>query len=468
MHNARIIALFPGMLAGALGGVAYALATSVSLLIHVPLGALYGLVFALLVSRRAVSPGAGLLWGFGYAFLLWLIVPASLLALLGGSATMGMLASTRTAFPDLVGYVLCFGLPIGLTLGVWGLRQEYPERSPFSLPRALAVGGLAGIVGGWAFGKWMEQTGLFPLIANLVNSASPMVGLTLHFAIAVVIGATFGVLFQRDVRGYGSSLGWGMAYGMFWWFLGALTLFPLLRGDTVDWSYAQAGELFGSLVGHVVYGLVLGLIYAALDRLWIGFFIESDPLHREVSSPGIRTFTSLLWGAGGSLVGGGLFTLVMMATGVLPDVAGLVGSTSPIVGFLVHMAISALIGMSYGLLFRYEAPTLEAGIIWGLVYGLAWWFLGPLTLMPLLLGGSLAWSLEAATALLPSLIGHLIYGAATAFIFMILEKRHDEWLLLDSRLAAREARRLRPVGTPAPALWLFVLGLGLLLPVLLA
>jgi uncharacterized membrane protein YagU involved in acid resistance len=295
-----------------------------------------------------------------------------------------------------------------------------------------------------------------------------VVGLTLHFAIAVVIGASFGVLFQRDVRGYGSSLGWGMAYGMFWWFLGALTLFPLLRGDTVDWSYAQAGDLFGSLVGHVIYGLLLGLIYAALDRLWIGFFIDSDPLHREVSSPGIRTATSLLWGAGASLVGGGLFTLVMVTTGVLPDVAGLVGSTSPVLGFVVHMAISTLIGMSYGLLFRYEAPTLEAGIAWGLVYGLAWWFLGPLTLMPLLLSGSLAWSLEAATALLPSLVGHLVYGAATAFIFMVLERRHDEWLLLDPRLAAREARRLRPVGTPAPALWLFVLGLGLLLPVLLA
>jgi uncharacterized membrane protein YagU involved in acid resistance len=468
MRSARIIAVLLGMLAGAIGGAVYALTAGVSLVIHVPLGALYGLILAFLGAQRAISPGAGLLWGFGYAFLLWLIGPASLLAVMGGSSTMGMLASTRAAFPDLVGYVLCFGLPIGLTLGVWGLRQEQPERAPFSLPRALVVGGLAGIVGGWAFGEWMEQTGLFPLIANLVNLESPVVGLTLHFAIAVVIGASFGVLFQRDVRGYGSSLGWGMAYGMFWWFLGALTLFPLLRGDTVDWSYAQAGDLFGSLVGHVIYGLLLGLIYAALDRLWIGFFIDSDPLHREVSSPGIRTATSLLWGAGASLVGGGLFTLVMVTTGVLPDVAGLVGSTSPVLGFVVHMAISTLIGMSYGLLFRYEAPTLEAGIAWGLVYGLAWWFLGPLTLMPLLLSGSLAWSLEAATALLPSLVGHLVYGAATAFIFMVLERRHDEWLLLDPRLAAREARRLRPVGTPAPALWLFVLGLGLLLPVLLA
>jgi uncharacterized membrane protein YagU involved in acid resistance len=439
-----------------------------SLLVNVPLGGLYGLLFALLAAGRATSPGAGLLWGFGYAFLLWLIGPASLFALAGGGDAMGMLAITRAAFPELVGYVLCFGLPIGLTLGIWGAVRTPSEQQHFNLPRALVVGGLAGIVGGWAFGEWMEQSGLFPLIANLFNSESPMVGVTLHFAIAVIIGASFGVLFQRDVRGYGSSLVWGMAYGMFWWFLGALTLFPLLRGDTVDWSYFQAGELFGSLIGHIIYGLLLGLIYATLDRLWVSFFITSDPLHREVSSPGIRTLTSLLWGAGASLVGGGLFTVVMLKTGVLPNVAGLVGSSSPVTGFLVHMVISALIGMSYGLLFRYEAPTKEAGIAWGLVYGLAWWFIGPLTLMPILLGDTPAWTLEAATALIPSLIGHLLYGAATAFVFMLLERRHDEWLLLDPRLAAREARRLRPVGTPAPALWLFVLGLGVLLPVLLA
>jgi uncharacterized membrane protein YagU involved in acid resistance len=264
-------------------------------------------------------------------------------------------------------------------------------------------------------------------------------------------------------------MGWGLAYGIFWWFLGPLTILPIWQGHPLplDWSVQHGGELFGSLVGHIIYGLLLGLIYATLDRLWVGFFVESDPINREPEGPGLRTLTAMGWGAVASLAGGLLFGLVMIATGALPKVAGIVGGTSPALGFVIHLGVSAIIGMTFGLLFRYEAPNLGSGIAWGLLYGLVWWFLGWLTLLPILLGGSFTWSVKAAGALLPSLIGHLAYGAATAFVFMILERRHAEWLLLDPRLAAREVRRRRPVGTPAPALWLFALGLGVLLPIVL-
>jgi hypothetical protein len=65
-----------------------------------------------------------------------------------------------------------------------------------------------------------------------------------------------------------------------------------------------------------VYGLIVGLIYAAVDRLWVGFFTESDPINREPEGPGSRVLYSLRWGAVASLVGGS-FTWTTAAAGAV-------------------------------------------------------------------------------------------------------------------------------------------------------
>ena len=464
-----LIAIALSTLIGLLGGVQYGMMMPMAMTTASLLGGFYGLLFALLATPRAVSPGAGLVWGLAYAFLLWLAVPVGILPLMAGAAPgVEMLDIARDRFPALAAFLLCFGLPLGLGLGIWGSFQPQPTLIPFSLPRAIVGGGLAGLLSGWVFGKWMEEVDFFPLMAGLFNTQSRLVGVTLHFIVAGLVGICFGILFQRDIRSYGSSLGWGFTYGLLWWFIGPLTLLPLGSGQLLDWSYGRGGALFGLLIGHIVYGLLVGLIYAGIDRLWVNFFIASDPINREPEGFGSRILYSLFWGAIASLVGGLLFSLVMLKIGLLPTMATLVGGSSIILGFAVHMLISTVIGMSYGLLFQREAPNVGASVAWGVLYGLIWWFLGPLTLMPLLLNGAVTWTTTAAAQLLPSLIGHLIYGGATAIAFLVLERRHTHWLLLDPQIAAREAHRRRPVGTPAPALWLFSIGLGVLLPILLS
>lgn len=78
----------------------------------------------------------------------------------------------------------------------------------------------------------------------------------------------------------------------------------------------------------------------------MSFFIESDSINREAEGPGTLTLRSLGWGALASILGGLLFSIIMVVTGVLPRVAALVGGSSPMLGFVVHLIISALIGMS--------------------------------------------------------------------------------------------------------------------------
>ena len=304
-------------------------------------------------------------------------------------------------------------------------------------------------------------------VAELVGSRSPLVGLTLHFILALAIGGSFGLFFQQDVRGYGSSMGWGLAYGMLWWFLGPLTLLAFAQGRLPDWSAARARELFDLLPAHIVYGLLLGLIYSTLDRLWITLFIESDPIRRQPEGPGSRTVRSLGRGACAGLAGGIVFIPMIAGIDGFQRIATLGGGSSFWLGMTIHFLVAVVIGMSYGWLFERESPDLVSGVGWGLLYGLIWWFLGPFTLFQTLLGRPFTWSPDAVANSLPSLLGHLLYGITTAAAFLLLERRRERWERLDPRFAAREERLRRPAGTPAPALWLFAVGLGVLLPVLL-
>jgi len=462
-----------GVAAGCLGGLSGSAALGASPSHGLGVGVLFGLAFGLFFARRATSPGAGLVWGLSCAFLAWVMIPAGILPWLAGMGrSSAMLRDAREHFPELVACLLCLGLPVGVALGFRGSyrdragRLEF-RRPTFSLARAVVGGGLAGTLSGLIFSRWMYEGDFFPLLAGFGEFSSRHTAVIFHFAIALLIGATFGLLFQRDIHSYGSSMGWGLGYAMLWWFLGQLTVLPVLSGKPIDWSADRSSQLFGSLIGHIIYGLILGVAYAAFDRFWLRLFIQSDPLNREREGPGFRLLRSLQWGATAGLAGGLVSSPIMLATGILPNVAGLGFAVSIPIGLFLHLLMSSLVGMSYGLLFRNEGPNLGWGASWGWLFGMIWWYLGPMTLLPLMLTGECDWTADAASKLLPSLLGHLVYGAVTALVFLFLEQRFTRWLLLDPRSAARELRRIRPVGTPAPALWLFALGLGVLLPILL-
>ncbi len=428
----------------------------------IPIGVAFGVAVAALTGARAVDPGRGLVWAVGLGALTWLGV-------LGGAAL-----GVPGAPADVDSLVFAFfmlavgvGLPVGVGTGLWHARRDATDREPIAIKRAVVVGSAAGLVGGVAFSVWMHQVGMLPLIAGLVGATDPAVGLGVHFVISVIIGFSYGLLFQRDARGFGSSLAWGMAYGFVWWVLGGLTLFPLLLGDPLGWTAYAAREYVGFLVGHLVYGLLLGGLYAVLDRAWLVLFYESDPLNYDVDGASLRTLESMGWGLLASLAGVVLLGIVLLESGELTVVAGLVGAESRVVGAVVLVVVGSVIGMGYGRLFRYESPTVGAGVMWGVVYGFLWWIIGPLTLLPVALGEGFSWGLAALVDGLPWLVGLYLYGAATGAGFYWLEQRRKAWGRVNPRIAAHERRRQRRVGTPAPATWLIVLVVSVVLVLLL-
>lgn len=129
--------------------------------------------------------------------------------------------------------------------------------------RNVAYGVAGGLVGGVVFGIMMTAMGMIGMIAGLVGSSSVAVGWLVHLSIASFIGAVYGLLGAGRVRGIGVGLLLGAAYGLIWWVLGALLLMPTMLGMPVLMVNATA---VNSLIGHLVYGAVLGLVVAAIGR----------------------------------------------------------------------------------------------------------------------------------------------------------------------------------------------------------
>ncbi len=57
-----------------------------------------------------------------------------------------------------------------------------------------------------------------------------------------------------------------LAYGVVWWILGPLLIMPTWLGMGPMLTKAFDGANLMSLMGHVVFGVVTGLVYRALSR----------------------------------------------------------------------------------------------------------------------------------------------------------------------------------------------------------
>jgi hypothetical protein len=143
----------------------------------------------------------------------------------------------------------------------------------------MIAGTIAGLAGGLVFGIMMQmmnaptpEGGSMPMmamVAMVVRSQSIAVGWIYHLFNSAVIGALFGLIFGARVQTTATGVGFGAVWGVVWWVLGGLILMPLLLGMEAFAALKMAPMrpvAMGSLAGHLVYGVITGVVYARLRR----------------------------------------------------------------------------------------------------------------------------------------------------------------------------------------------------------
>lgn len=124
------------------------------------------------------------------------------------------------------------------------------------------AGAIAGIAGGILFGLVLSSMNLFPAVAGLVGSSSVLAGVVAHLVLSLLIGLVYVWWFGSATVSYGSGAGYGLLYGFIWWILGSLIIFPLVLGMGIQIQSAFSSTSFVLLLGHLLYGLTVGIVYA--------------------------------------------------------------------------------------------------------------------------------------------------------------------------------------------------------------
>jgi uncharacterized membrane protein YagU involved in acid resistance len=398
--------------------------------IHMAISAAVGAGFGLLVRGQRCGATETLFLGVGYGALWWCIGPLTLLPLALGQPPAWQLEAAQQQFPSLVGHLL-YGVGMALAFVVLHGPDQPTRRGSSPTAGALLRGALAG--------------GLAALLLQwMLGDRSP----------ALVLGPALGVAqaaLAPRTQGAGAAVVRGQAYGFVAWVVGELTVLPLLGDAGLRWSLQEARASFVGLPGCLLLGAAVALARGCLDGLAPLLSSEHLRAYRGATA-GSGVLPAGLRGAIAGLLGGAVISELMLQ-GAVPAVAErLTGSSGLLVGFAVNLAIAVAIGVSYGLLFRRLGQDVTCALGWGLSYGFLWWVLGPLTLLPALLGTEPQWTAAAAGGALTALASHLVYGACLGVVFHLLEAPFGvPWLARTRGEALAAQRRMDELlaGTPA-------------------
>ena len=112
-----------------------------------------------------------------------------------------------------------------------------------------------------------EQTSMLVVAAEALHSHGWVAGWIASLIYTVIIGGVFGWLVRAETSNEPRMMMWGGLYGLAWWIVSGLLVIPALLAK-IPLSSAALDAVrpvaLASLIEHLLYGVILGFIFALL------------------------------------------------------------------------------------------------------------------------------------------------------------------------------------------------------------
>jgi Na+(H+)/acetate symporter ActP len=145
------------------------------------------------------------------------------------------------------------------------------------MDRRIGTGLVAGLIAGIVFTLVAlflkttmpdgEQTSMLIVAEEALHSHGWVAGWIASLIYTVIIGGIFGWLVSTEPANEPRMMVWGALYGVAWWIVSGLIVVPVLLAK-IPLSSAALDAMkpvaLASLIEHVLYGVILGFVFALL------------------------------------------------------------------------------------------------------------------------------------------------------------------------------------------------------------
>lgn len=142
------------------------------------------------------------------------------------------------------------------------------------ISRCISYGAIAGIIAGIVFTFFLVMGGMLETLGGLINMRTKEGGLLVHALMSIGSGIVFALVLDWLIHSWFSAILLGLLFGLAMWIGGPMTFLPYFSSGEplfTKWTIEGFKQNLPPLVGHLVYGFILGVVYFAFKRKAKGF-----------------------------------------------------------------------------------------------------------------------------------------------------------------------------------------------------